>query len=279
MLLALTDLWTWQLVLVVLLGLVAGVLGGMLGVGGSVLMIPGLAAIFGPDQHVYQAAAMIANIAVSAPAARRHARAGAMRPAVLRWMMPAAIVCVVVGVSISNLPIFRGDDGKILLQRVFGAFLLYVIYTNVRKLLRDRALAAAVETDPAYVSPAASTFVGGVMGTIAGMMGVGGGAIAVPLQQVLLRLPLRSCIANSSLIICFSATVGAIYKNATLAASTQGAASWTDSLTLGLILGPSCFLGGRVGASLTHRLPLRQVRVAFICLMVAASAKMLGLLG
>ena len=38
------DLWHFAAVLV--LGLVAGVLGGMLGVGGSVIMIPGLVLLF-----------------------------------------------------------------------------------------------------------------------------------------------------------------------------------------------------------------------------------------
>ena len=57
-------------------GLIAGVLGGMLGVGGSVIMIPGLTLVLGYDQHLYQASAMVANVAGAVPAALRHHRAG-----------------------------------------------------------------------------------------------------------------------------------------------------------------------------------------------------------
>ena len=66
-----------------LIGLVAGVLGGMLGVGGSVIIIPGMTIVLGYDQHLYQAAAMVANVAVSIPATMRHYKAGAVMAPVL----------------------------------------------------------------------------------------------------------------------------------------------------------------------------------------------------
>ncbi|MBB6429271.1 sulfite exporter TauE/SafE family protein [Algisphaera agarilytica] len=273
----------YELVLVALLGLGAGTLGGMLGVGGSVVMIPGLVFILGratgTEQHLYQASAMIANVAVSVPAALRHRRAGAMDRRVLRWMLPAALVCIVIGVTLSNLPVFHGQEGGIWLGRVLALFLLYVIYVNVRKLMTPKASATPQDesaTDE-HVTPGRSTLVGTIMGTTAGLMGVGGGGLAVPLQQTLMKLPLRTCIANSSAVICFSATLGAICKNATLAEhATAGntSLSWQTGLTLGLLLAPTAWLGGRLGATLTHRLPLRTIRIAFIALMVVACWKM-----
>ncbi|MEO1237618.1 MAG: TSUP family transporter, partial [Planctomycetota bacterium] len=141
MLVASSDLFTfspWPWAGVAVLGLVAGVLGGMLGVGGSVVMIPGLVVLLGratgAEQHLYQASAMIANVAVSVPAALRHRRAGAIDPGVLRWMLPAAAGCVVVGVTLSNLPVFRGADGGVWLGRVLAVFLVYVVIVNVLKL-------------------------------------------------------------------------------------------------------------------------------------------------
>ena len=43
------------------IGLVAGFLGGLLGIGGAVVMIPALIWAFGENQHLYQAATMICN--------------------------------------------------------------------------------------------------------------------------------------------------------------------------------------------------------------------------
>ena len=253
---------------VALLGLVAGSLGGMLGVGGSIVMIPGLTMLFGREQHLYQAAAMVANVVVSVPASLRHRRAGAVDWSVLKWMLPAALVFMLVGVRLSNLAVFRGSDGGIWLGRIMAAFLAYVIAVNIKRLIHPRLESTAAKR---HVSPWGCGASGAGMGVIGGLLGVGGGTIAVPMQQILLHLPLRSCIANSMTVICFTATAGAVYKNATL---TQHGYQWTGSLLLAATLAPSCWVGGRIGAGLTHALPLRQVRVAFILLMAAAAVKM-----
>lgn len=265
--------------LILLLGLLAGVLGGMLGVGGSVVMIPGLAILFSfnksaePNQHLFQASAMIVNVVVSVPAMLRHRKAGALVSDALVWMLPAALVFILVGVWVSNLPVFEGAAGGRWLGRLLAVFLVYVMIVNNLKL-RNRTPIEKVNTE--LVTPARGLTVGAVMGTIAGLLGIGGGAVAVPLQQVLMKLPLRNCIGNSSAIICISAGVGAIYKNATLAPHmpADGPPGWRISLLIALLLAPTAWLGARLGAGLTHRLPLRQVRVAFILLMAVAAWKM-----
>ncbi len=268
---------------VVAIGLVAGLLGGLLGVGGSTIIIPGLALALGYHQHLYQAAAMIANIAVSIPAAVQHRRAGATVKPVLRWMLPTALLFVMLGVWLSNLPLFRGVDGGRWLGRVLALFLVYVIAVNTRRIFvpRPETLQPGAPTHPGSTTPAASksiaarsASVGSVMGTIAGLLGIGGGAIAVPLQQIVLKLPLRYCIANSAAVICVSAAIGALYKNASL---YQHGYHWHDSVCLALILAPSAWLGGHLGANLTHRLPVRQVRIAFVGLMIVAAVKMVDI--
>lgn len=268
-------------VLILLLGLLAGTLGGMLGVGGSVVMIPGLAILFSfsksaePNQHLFQASAMIVNVVVSVPAMLRHRKAGALVSDALVWMLPAALLFILIGVWVSNLPIFAGADGGRWLGRLLAAFLVYVIVVNIRKLCTPSHEQGSGE----LITPARGLSVGAVMGTIAGLLGIGGGAIAVPLQQMLMRLPLRNCIGNSSAIICISAGIGAIYKNATLAqhATDTGPIDWHTSLLIAALLAPTAWVGSRLGAGLTHSLPLRQVRIAFILLMAVAAWKMAGL--
>ncbi len=265
--------------LILALGLLAGALGGMLGVGGSVVIIPGLAILFSlsdsaePNQHLFQAAAMIVNVVVSIPAMLRHRKAGVLVGDALIWMLPAALVFVLLGVWASNQPIFQGADNGRWLGRLLAVFLVYVIVLNVRKL-RDHPHHEPDETP--RTTPARGLGVGSVMGSIAGLLGIGGGAIAVPLQQIWMKLPLRHCIGNSSAIICISATVGAIYKNATLASHATEAdpITWQTSLLIALLLAPTAWAGSRLGASLTHKLPLRQVRIAFIGLMAVATYKM-----
>ena len=78
--------------LLIALGLVAGGSGGLLGIGGSLVMIPGMILLFGAEgrqagqdpQHLYQAAAMIVNFFVVLPAVVRHSQARATIPFVIR---------------------------------------------------------------------------------------------------------------------------------------------------------------------------------------------------
>ena len=271
----------WMIVVIAAVGLAAGTLGGMLGVGGSVIMIPALVVLFGQDtragfnQHLYQAAAMIVNVAVAVSSTYRHYKAGAIVPKAMKLMLPAALVMIFVGVAVSNLSVFdpgqqiAGASGAVWLGRVLAVFLVYVIVVNVQRLFAPRRETTGHE----HVTLPRSTGVGSVMGFIAGLMGIGGGAVAVPLQQVALKLPLRNCIANSAAIICITAAFGAAAKNATLPEGCR----LTDSLTLALLLAPTAFVGGWIGGKLTHVLPIRIVRGAFILLMIAAAWKMADL--
>ena len=128
------DFSVLQIIAVAGLGLVAGTLGGMLGVGGSIIMIPGLVMLFGiQDEHLFQASAMIANVAVAAPAAWKHYKSGGTTRHILIWMMPFAIAFVFLGVYASNL--FTGPSGARWLGRLLAVFLIYVVYANARKLM------------------------------------------------------------------------------------------------------------------------------------------------
>ena len=268
------------LAFIALIGLLAGTLGGLLGVGGSVIIIPALALIFGTgeNQHLYQATAMTANLAVALPAAARHRKAGALRPKVLRWMLPATVLFIVVGVLVSNLSVFSGGEGGLWLGRVLAVFLIYVIIVNIRKLLRSKEQKAADWEREPKTTPARCGAVGVIMGFAAGLMGIGGGALAVPLQQMLVKLPFRNAIANSSFVMVFSAGIGAVLKLTTLGQhypdSAEGWPAWQLALLLAGILAPTAIIGAGIGARLTHTLRPRYVRIAFVLLMIAAAYKM-----
>ena len=260
-------------------GLAAGVLGGMLGIGGSVLMIPAMVILFGQgtkdpgfNQHLYQAAAMITNVFVIAPATYRHARAGAVRTDVLKRLMPIAAVFIFVGVLVSTLPVFDpeaevlGASGPTWLGRLFAAFLAYVIILNTVRFFRGRREVKGDERLDTWRIAS----VGVVMGFVAGLLGIGGGALAVPMQQVLLRLPLRQCIANSAAVICLTASVGAVAKNLALPPACDA----VDAIKLAGLLAPTAINGGYLGGALTHKLPVPAVRAIFIALMATAGWQM-----
>ncbi len=125
--------------IIVAIGLTAGLTGGLLGVGGSIVMIPALTEFFGPDQHLYQAAAMMVNFFLVIPAVDQHQRAKAIDRATVSRLIPIAVGAIFVGVGFSELPVFAGT-GEAYLRGLFGLFLLSAGgYDLYRLFRRDRS--------------------------------------------------------------------------------------------------------------------------------------------
>ena len=252
------------------IGLIAGLLGGLLGVGGSLIIIPGLVLYLsytaggyhGHDQHLLQAAAMICNVFVAAPSVLAHYRAKAILPAVVVLLVPSALAGILLGVFVSNSPSFAKENG-VYLAMALVVFLLYVIGYNLWRLSGTKDLSKSF--DPKKQLPAWRVLAVGLpVGFVAGLLGIGGGALCVPAQQLFLKIPLRRAIANSATtIVCVSA-FGATYKNLTLPG--HGIPVW-NSIALALTLIPTAMIGSYLGARLTHTLPRRVLRLVFVVFM------------
>lgn len=257
-----------EIVALVTIGLFAGLLGGLLGIGGSVLIIPGLILVFGQDQHLYQGAAMMVNFCVAAPAAYAHYRARGVLPSVVNVMVAAGLVSVLAGVWLSARSWFRGEN-EVYLARIFGAFLVYVVVYNIWRL-RSTGRLTELDHEKAQRIPQwrIASAVGMPMGLLAGLLGIGGGSLAVPLQQVFLKMPLRQAIGNSSATIVALSFTGAIYKNYS---NARMGIPFSEALNLAIVLIPSAILGGYVGAKLTHRIPRRALRIALIVMLSYAA--------
>ncbi|MBL9147123.1 MAG: sulfite exporter TauE/SafE family protein [Phycisphaerae bacterium] len=269
----LASLSVTDLALTVAIGFVGGVAGGLLGIGGSIVMIPLLGLAFGPNQQLYQATCMIVNVVVAAGAVHRHAKAGSVRRECVIWMLPLAGIFVIVGVLLGNRIPSRQ------LQIAFGIFLLY---TATAELVRSLRRVPDHDAPAAPVRIRRVAPIGAATGFLAGLLGIGGGTIAVPLLRTLARLPLRQAIGTSSAVMIAASAIGAIAKNASLPALTAPDGSplrISTSLTLAAALAPASLLGAVVGSRLTYRLPLGVVRLAFAVLIAIAGLRMTGLLG
>ena len=260
-----------QVMLVAVIGLAAGLLGGLAGIGGSMIMIPGLALLLGYDDlvhsehHVYMAAAMVVNVLVAVPAAVHHHRARSVRADLARLLMPAMSVAIVAGVLVSNL--LRGEVLRIGLAAFIGAYCL----VNIKRIIRpvDEATRPPERRSrPLFIG------IGGAAGLVGGVLGLGGGVVMVPMLQVLGRVRLRPAIGTSSAVMVITALIGAALKLLTLAPHGRTPA---EALWLALFMGPTAVLGAGIGAQLTHMLPVRAVRAVVTALLLFAAARMAGL--
>jgi len=252
-----------------LLGLIAGLLGGLAGIGGSMIMLPGLHMLFGDEpvqiHHRYMAAAMVVNVAVAFPAMLKHRAAGAVRGDLVAPLLTGAVLGIIGGVLVSNR-----FDGQAL-RSMLAAFIAGYSVLNLMRLIRRTPEPLAHHE---RVGTAGLVAAGGVTGMTAGLLGLGGGVVMVPLLQVACRVPLRQSIATSSAVICVTATVGAGLKLGTLHRVDE---SVSAALLLAALMAPTAIIGGLMGARLTHTLPIRLVRAAVTALLLLAAAKMAGL--
>jgi uncharacterized membrane protein YfcA len=242
------------------IGVGAGFLGGLAGVGGSMLILPALGLILGyPDakgtQHLYMAAAITTNLVVALPASLRHARAGAVRVDLLRVIIPAMVVALVVGVLLSN----RLAGWELVLA--LAGFQLSYCGWSLWQVGHRRP-----DFQPGQERATVSRLVGsaGGSGLVAGVLGLGGGVLLVPVLQVACRVRLRQAIGTSSAVICLTVGVGAAVKLMTLGQHGQ---VWSEGLMLAGIMSPGAVVGAWVGASATHRLSLPVVRVLIVVLL------------
>lgn len=111
------------------IGVAAGFLAGLLGVGGGILLVPAMVLLLGFDQHVAQGTSLVVIVPAAMIGTWTHYRRGTIRP------RDALLVAAggVVGAAIGSLSALSIDDA--ILQRLFAAVLLVVA---VRMLLPQR---------------------------------------------------------------------------------------------------------------------------------------------
>ncbi len=258
-----------------LIGVLSGLVGGLLGIGGSTIFIPAATLIHGPDQQVYQAAAMILNAVVATTATIKHYRNGMLERRLLITMMIPATILVLIGVAVGN------HLGGEILARLFGILLLILAVSEAKSLIARRR-ATEVPTSDEEPDRRAPSWVlmpiGGLMGFLGGLLGIGGGTVGVPMLRFFGRLPLRKAIANTAAVTIPLAVIGGIYKNVSLSSLPEFADGGSEqAIWIALALIPGAILGSWMGASLVHRLPLVAIRIAFLCLLVFVGTRMIGL--
>lgn len=259
------------------IGVLSGLVGGLLGIGGSTVFIPAATLVRGEDQQVYQAAAMILNVVVATTATLKHRRSGILQRRTLIVMMIPAALLVLVGVAIGN------RMSGALLAQLFGGLLLLLAISEARSLVRGwrrgaSPVAESVEEPGPRDRPFILAFIGGGMGLIGGLLGIGGGTVGVPALRFLAGFPLRRAIASTAAVTIPLALIGAIYKNFTLASLPgEEAAAPSQALLMAAALVPGAICGSWLGATMVHRLPLPAIRAAFLGLLVFAGTRMLGL--
>jgi uncharacterized protein len=113
------------------IGLAAGILAGLLGVGGGVLFVPGLVLLLGLDQHQAEATSLLAIIPVAIVGTYNQDRYGNVRRADALLLGTLSLAGAAAGVALANA--LSGE----LLRDGFAVLMMLVAFQLVRRAFRS----------------------------------------------------------------------------------------------------------------------------------------------
>lgn len=230
---------SWRLVLI---GLAAGTLGGGLGVGGGIVIVP-LLLWTGLGRHRAHATSLAAIIFIASAGALSFGISGEVDVVAGITVGMGGVVGSVVGATVMHRVSVRA------LTTVFGMVLLVA---GIRLVLSAEPLPGAVEFSM-LGQTAIALGIGLVAGFFAGLAGIGGGVVIVPSTVLLLGLQQHEAQGTSLLAIVLTSVAGSLVnrRNQRLRA--------TD----GLVVGVGGIVGSLTGSRLALLIEARTLSVLF----------------
>ncbi|WP_340560291.1 sulfite exporter TauE/SafE family protein [Streptomyces sp. GSL17-111] len=242
------------LVLALAAGAVVGVALGALGGGGSVLAVPALIYLLGLTPAAATTASLLIVTATSLTALTAHARAGNVRWRAGALLAAAGLLpAAAAGAAATRLP-----------QAVLtGAF---AVVAGVAAVLMLRA-APARSTPATAVRPVRAAGTGAGLGALTGLLGVGGGFLAVPALVTVLAFEMRAAVGTSLLVIS---------ANSLASLATRGATTAELGWAVIAPFAGAAILGAWDGKRLAAKVSGTALRRAFAVALLAVSAFMLA---
>jgi len=186
------ELTLSNLLLLVPLGLLAGLLSGLLGIGGGLLFSPLLLAL-GLPPHQALATSTLAIVPTTLGGTWAHLRSGQLP---LRASLAISLGAVVSGLLFSRWGRLWAGEWMLALQGAMYLALALVMGSH-------GSSGRPFQQTPALLVSLVG--VGLVAGTATGLLGLGGGLLMVPLMVRLLQLPVHQAIRFSTLAVLVSA--------------------------------------------------------------------------
>lgn len=162
-----------SIIVLIVVGMLVGVLSGTFGIGGGTVIVPALVWL-GLSQRNAAATSTLAIVPTSISGVVSYATGGHVD-----WLAAALLFCgMFIGGQIGSWLLSRLPE--LALRWIFVAFLVFVVIDQVSFVpSRDHQIAMSVTTGIGLA------LLGVVIGTLAGLLGIGGGALAVPSLSML----------------------------------------------------------------------------------------------
>jgi uncharacterized membrane protein YfcA len=259
--------------LLLLAGAATGLLAGVFGVGGGAVIVPILYEAFGfigVPESVRMPLCVGTSLAVIIPTSiasfRKHRSKGAVDMSILRiWAVPV-VLGVLAGILIA----------RVAPAEVFKIVFAVVATFSAIRLLFGRESWRIADTLPGGLLMRAY---GGLIGVLSSLMGIGGGQLS-GLFMLFYGRPIHQAVATSSglgVLISIPGALGFIYAGWPQMPLLPPLSLGYVSLLATAAMIPTSMLVAPLGATLAHRLPRRQLEIAFGCFLALVSLRFIWL--
>ncbi|MGV0167960.1 sulfite exporter TauE/SafE family protein [Furfurilactobacillus sp. WILCCON 0119] len=270
-----------QVIIMLAVGLIAGIAGAILGLGGGIIVTPILTLGMGISIKYAIGASIIAVIATSSGSTIAYLRDNVLNLRVAMFLEIFTTVGAILGA------VLNGILSPIVLYVTFGLLLLYSGYNMVRKLragtevlqrAEPDALAKKLKLNGSYYDKAADKTIdyqvehvpagAAVMfgaGIASGLLGIGSGAFKVMALDTFMKMPLKPSTSTSNLMMGVTAAASATvyFFNGSI----------RPLIAVPLALG--ILVGATAGARIMQRLPSRWIRIIFVPIILYIGLQML----
>ncbi len=184
---------------VVVVGVIAGFMSGLFGIGGGTVIVPALAMVAAFPHKLATGTSLTAIAPISIAGGLGYATAGEVD-----WAAAALVSVGALGGTFGGTYLLRRVPVATL-QILFAGLL---VVTAARLLMEEGAGAGRAELVP--VAAVGLVLLGVASGALAGLLGVGGGVIIVPALTILVGLPVAVAKGTSLLVIVPTAILGTL---------------------------------------------------------------------
>ena len=251
------------------LGAFAGVMAGLLGVGGGLIIVPVLAGIFHAQQvnaaiimHLAIGTSLATIVVTSISSVRAHHQHRAVQWPTVWRLTPGIIVGAWLGAAIAHgLP-------SAALTKIFAVFVLTV----------SAQMAFGAKPAPHRELPgtAGMALAGGVIGVVSAIVGIGGGSLTVPFLSWC-NISIRQAVATSAacgLPIALAGTLGFIITGLNAPERPAWSLGYLYAPALAGVAAAS-MLTAPLGARLAHTLPTGILKKVFAIFLAVIGIRML----
>ena len=250
-------------------GAVAGILAGLLGVGGGIVIVPMLLATFPLQgipsafvQHLALGTSLASIVIPSISSPRAHHKRGAVHWDIVKHITPGILLGTFAGSLIASHMPTR------FLQIFFICFLILV----ATKML-SRYQPKASRNMPGFLG---TSTVGSGIGLISSFVGIGGGTLSVPFMTFC-NVPMHEAVGTSAAIgfpIACAGTLGYICGGFGVPGLPEGTLGYVHITAL-IGIASASFCTAPLGAKLSHSLPTARLKQCFAVFLFIVAGKML----